>query len=356
LDYNNPRFEIDFDQKRDTEIDAIRTPCNISDVKELIDSISDNGYLPIEPMIVYKGPSQSKYTVLEGNRRLAALKILQNEKIARELNMSVPKLDVKKLRTTEKIKVFRVKDPLDARAYIGFKHINGPQRWDAYAKAKFATKWYKDFRKEGKTIEDVARQLGDNNDTVRSYVGSVLILEQAENNDIYNIKEKTNRGKFAFSHLYTALDRPEYREFLGLKQGWNTEPSDNPIHKKDLGKLREVLVYMFGSKHDNKPALIQSQNPDIRKLGIVLSNEVSLMKIRNGSDLETAYLNTLNSGDALEKILTDASIILARGTELLPKLNTDSFTPTLLDFVKEIKAQIEILYGYINNKTSEKNN
>jgi hypothetical protein len=356
LDYNNPRFEIDFDQKRETEIDAIRTLCNISDVKELIDSISDNGYLPIEPMIVYKGPSQSKYTVLEGNRRLAALKILRDEKIARELRLSVSKLDVKKLRTTENIKVFRVKDPLDARAYIGFKHINGPQRWDAYAKAKFATKWYKDFRKQGKTIEDVARQLGDNNDTVRSYIGSVLVLEQAEKNDIYNIKEKTNKGKFAFSHLYTALDRPEYREFLGLKQGWNTEPSEDPIHKKNLGKLREVLVYMFGSKSDSKPALIQSQNPDIKKLGIVLSNEISLMKIRNGSDLETAYLNTLNSGDALEKILTDTSIILARGTELLPKLNADSFTPALSSLVREIKAQVEILDGYICSKTPKKDN
>jgi DNA-binding CsgD family transcriptional regulator len=354
LDYNNPRFEIDLDKKRDTEIDAIRTLCNISDVKELIDSISDNGYLPIEPMIVYKGPSQSKYTVLEGNRRLAAIKILRTEEIARELNISVPKLDARKLHTTENIKVFRVKDPLDARAYIGFKHINGPQRWDAYAKAKFATKWYKDFCKQGKTIEDVARQLGDNNDTVRSYVGSVLVLEQAEKNDIYNINEKTNKGKFAFSHLYTALDRPEYRKFLGLKQGWNTDPSENPIHKKDLAKLREVLVYIFGSKQNDKPALIKSQNPDIKKLGVVLSNEVSLMKIRNGSDLETAYLNTLNSGDALEKILTDASIILARGTELLPKLDTDSFTPALLSLVKEIKAQIEILDGYISNKASEK--
>jgi ParB-like chromosome segregation protein Spo0J len=356
LDYNNPRFEIDFDQKKDTEIDAIRTLCNISDVKELIDSISDNGYLPIEPMIVYKGPSQSKYTVLEGNRRLSALKILRDEKIARELRMSVPKLDSKKLRTTKNIKVFRVKNPLDARAYIGFKHINGPQRWDAYAKAKFATKWHRDFIKEGKTIEDVARQLGDNNDTVRSYVSSILVLEQAEKNDIYNIKEKTSKGKFAFSHLYTALDRPEYREFLGLKQGWNTEPSENPIQKKNLAKLREVLVYMFGSKSDNKPALIKSQNPDIKKLGIVLSNEVSLIKIRNGADLEDAYLSTLNSDDALEKILTDASIILARGTELLPKINTDSFTPALLSLVREIKAQIEILDGYICSKTSKKDN
>lgn len=354
LDRNNPRFEIDLDSKKDSEIEAIRSLCNISDVRELIDSISINGYLPIEPMIIYKTQSQTLYTVLEGNRRLAAIKILRDKNIARDLGILVPKIDPNKLKTTDKINVIRVKSPLEARAYIGFKHINGPQRWDAYAKAKFATNWYKDFRKENKTIEDVAKQLGDNNDTVRSYVSSILVLEQAENNDIYNIKDKTSKGKFAFSHLYTALDRLEYRNFLGLKQGWNAEPVENPVPKKYLENLREVLVYMYGSKKDDKQALVKSQNPDIKKLGIILSNDLALKKIQNGADIETAYLNTLNHGDALEKILIETSITLNRGTEILPKLKRNDFTSNLQTLSNEIKAQIEILHGFIDTRMSEK--
>jgi hypothetical protein len=354
LDYDNPRFEIDLDHKRDSEIEAIRRLCSISDIKELIDSISINGYLPIEPMIIYKTSSQVKYTVLEGNRRLAAIKILRDNNIAKEMGISVPKLDPKKLQTTNKIKVFRVKDPLEARAFIGFKHINGPQRWDSYAKAKFATKWYKDFRKENKTIEDVAKQLGDNNDTIRSYVSSILVLEQAENNNIYNIKDKTSRGKFAFSHLYTALDRLEYRNFLGLKQGWNTEPIENPIPKKYLEKLREVLVYIYGSKKDDKEALVKSQNPDLKNLGIILSNEVALDKIRNGMNIEDAYLNTLDSGDALKKILVDANITLRRGIDILSKLKAEAFSPSLQKLSNEIIAQVEILNGFINSRISGK--
>jgi len=355
LDYNNPRFEIDLDQKRDSETEAIRRLCSISDIKELIDSISLNGYLPIEPMIIYKASSQAKYyTVLEGNRRLVAIKILRDKDIAREIGILLPNFDEGKLQTTNKIKVIRVKDPLEARTYIGFKHINGPQRWDSYAKAKFATKWYKDFRKENKTIDDVARQLGDNNDTIRSYVSSILVLEQAEKNDIYSIKDKTSKGKFAFSHLYTALDRPEYRNFLGLKPGWNAEPIENPIPKKNLGKLREVLVYMYGSKKDDKQALVKSQNPDIKKLGIILSNDVALAKIRNDTDIENAYLNTLDSGDALKKILVDAHNVLRRGIDILSKLNKNDITPNLHELANEIKAQVEIIHGFINRKISGK--
>jgi hypothetical protein len=354
FDLNNPRFEIDLDQKRNSEVEAIRSLCSISDVKELIDSISINGYLPIEPMIIYKAPSQAKYVVLEGNRRLAAIKLLRDATIAKELGMTVPKLDAKIMQTTKRIKVIRVKDPLDARAYIGFKHINGPQRWDSYAKAKFATKWYLDFRKENKTIEDVARQLGDNNDTIRSYVSSILVLEQAERNGIYNIKDKTGKGKFAFSHLYTALDRPEYRNFLGLKQGWNTEPAENPIPEKYLEKLQEVLVYMYGSKKDDKQALVKSQNPDLKNLGIILSSEVALAKIRNGMDIENAYLNTLDSGDALKKILVDANIILRRGIDIMAKLNQDAFSLSLRELSNEVKAQAEILYGFISSRITGK--
>jgi len=355
LDCKNPRFEIDLDQRNDSEIEAIRRLCSISDIKELIDSISINGYLPIEPMIIYKkSQSQVKYTVLEGNRRLAAIKILRDETVAKEIGMVVPRLDARKLKTTDKINVFRVKNPLDARMYIGFKHINGPQRWDAYAKAKFATKWYKDFRKENKTIEDVARQLGDNNDTIRSFVSSILVLEQAENNDIFNIKDKTSKGKFAFSHLYTALDRLEYREFLGLKQGWNAEPGENPIPKKYLEHLREVLVYIYGSKKDAKQALVKSQNPDIKKLGIILTNDVALKKIRNGSDIDTAFLNTINPGDSLEKTLIETNMLLRRGTDILSKLNPDAFTSSLLRLSCEIRAQVEILHGFINNQFSGK--
>jgi len=305
-------------------------------------------------MIIYKDPSKEKYIVLEGNRRLAALKILREENIAKEVGIVVQKLDMKKLQTTEKVNVIRKKNPLDARAYIGFKHINGPQRWDAYAKAKFATNWYKDFLKKNKTIEDVARQLGDNNDTIRSFVSSILILEQAENYDIYNIKDKTSKGKFAFSHLYTALDRSEYRNFLGLKQGWNTNPIENPIPRKYLNNLREVLVYIYGSKKDDKQALVKSQNPDIKKLGIILTNDVALKKIRNGSDIDTAYLNTLNPGDALEKILIEINILLNRGTEILPKLKSSAFTVSLQELSNEIKAQVEILHGFISNQILEK--
>src|SRR5277367_5754345 len=81
------------------------------------------------------------------------------------------------------------------------------------------------------------------------------------------------RGKFAFSHLYTALTRPGYREFLGLPDEWRAEdPKPNPVPKNKLENLHKVMVWLYGSKKDEIEPIINSQNPDIKNLGAVLLN------------------------------------------------------------------------------------
>jgi hypothetical protein len=66
-------------------------------------------------------------------------------------------------------------------------------------------------------------------------------------------------------------------------------------------------------------------------------------------------MSTLNSADALEKTLTETTINLGRGIELLPKFeNPESFTPALQGLIREIQAQIEIIDGFISNKLAKK--
>ena len=170
-----------------------------------------------------------------------------------------------------------------AQAFIGFKHINGPYRWGAYAKARFVADWYKKDKSTGLTIDSIAKQLGDSIDTIRAYIGAVLVLEQAEEERLFDIKDRYNTGRFAFSHLYTALGRKEYQEFLGLDKGWNQTPDEQPIDDKKIPQLKEVLTYFYGSKQDNQPSLIKSQNPDLKELGKVLVHPVALEKIRGES-------------------------------------------------------------------------
>src|SRR4051794_25033127 len=73
FDTNNPRFAV-ADAASNKEADIVRQLCEGADIAELLQSIASNGYIDIEPLIVM--PAGKRFVVLEGNRRLAAIRLL----------------------------------------------------------------------------------------------------------------------------------------------------------------------------------------------------------------------------------------------------------------------------------------
>ncbi|HET9146790.1 MAG TPA: ParB N-terminal domain-containing protein [Acetobacteraceae bacterium] len=147
LDRENPRLVGV--SARTTEESIIAQLYRGEELGELLQSIAANGYLDIEPLIVLLDPADQKFTVLEGNRRLAAIRLFREpalvDAIAKNerLKIGVPEITPTALATFSAVSVYRVPDRNAARSFIGFKHINGAAKWESYAKAKFAAEWYK---------------------------------------------------------------------------------------------------------------------------------------------------------------------------------------------------------------------
>jgi hypothetical protein len=288
LDFNNPRLQTGIDLEIKGEAELISVLSDIAALDELVTSICTNRYLNLEPLIVISNSDNGPFTVLEGNRRLAAIKLIQNPVMAQQLGITIPvPVQPEVLESIKNLLAYRVEKTEDARAFIGFKHINGPQRWDAYAKARYVTDWYKKSKRTV-GIDSIAAMMGDNNNTLRSYIYSVLMLEQAEEEELWTIKDRANTGRFAFSHLYTAIGRKEYQVFLGLTDGWVDKPPLRPIKDKFLNKLGEVLGYMYGVKSDDRQALVRSQNPDLKLLGEALVNNRARQILKNRGTLDDA--------------------------------------------------------------------
>ena len=319
LDLDNPRLQTGDDLTASTEEQVIEFLADIAALDELVLSICTNKYLNLEPLIVH-GTNSGPYKVLEGNRRLASIKIIQDPALAASLGIKVPTpvpLEVKK--SLEKILVYRVKSPDEAREFIGFKHINGPQRWDAFAKAKYVTNWYRDA-KGALTIDEIADKMGDNNNTLRAYIYAVLILDQAAAAGQWSVEDRAVKsGRFAFSHLYTALGREQYQDFLGLKNGWSNKPSVTPIKKAYLGNLGEVLSYMYGAASEGRPSLIKSQNPDLKNLGLAIVDDKARKALENRATLEQALDELKEPASAFHDSLIVANLRLGRTIELMAK-------------------------------------
>jgi hypothetical protein len=340
FDPNNPRL-IEDGIKNPTGADIILALSDSADLAEVVESIALNGYIDIEPLVAQK--VDGKWRVLEGNRRLAAIRILQDPSMAKGTGITPPKVTAEVLRTLKEVTVYAVSSPDQAREYIGFKHINGPHKWEALAKARFAADWYKTEKRNGLTIDKIARRLGDGHDTVVRLVNGMFVLDQARDQKIYDIKDRWPGKRFAFSHLYTALTRPGYRDFLGLDDEWRSEdPKPNPVPKENLENLQQVLVWLYGSKPDGKKPVITSQNPDLKFLGAVLENPRARTMMLTRHDLREAYAQVERKGARFEGALVNAK----QEVELALSQITgyDPNDSTLLEIGKELRDNSEQLY------------
>ena len=339
FDPENPRL-IEEGISNPTDDDIILALADTSDLSEVVQSIAANGYFDIEPLIGLK--VGNKWRVLEGNRRLAAIRILQNPALAKGTGVAVPGITAANKATLKEVSVYAVSSKEQAREYIGFKHINGPHRWDALAKARFAADWY--TKEKNVTLDKIARRLGDNHATVARLVSGIFVLDQAKDEHLFEINDRYPGRKFAFSHLYTALTRAGYRDFLGLPEDWRVDdPQPNPVPRKHLENLKTLLVWLYGSKEDDVKPVITSQNPDIKNLAAVLSNPRArtLMMARN--NLAESHNSIESKGARFESALVNAK--QEAETALSQITGFDFEDSTLLEIGKELADTSKQIYA-----------
>ena len=349
LDRKNPRL---IERNADASDAAIIARLySRADLEELLQSISANGYLDIEPLVAM--PEGDKMTVLEGNRRLAALLLLRKPDLVAEnhalkkLGVQIPNMDEAKRPSLEEVSVYCVNNREDARSFIGFKHINGPAKWDAYAKARFAAEWY---RQSG-NLEEIARGIGDRNDTIKRMVSAIYVLDQSREHNLFSI-ENRYAPKFAFSHLYTALGRSQYMDYLGIETSWaGYEPTPNPIDANKLDELKQLLLWIYGSKSDDTRPVIRSQNPDIKRLGEVLASAEGINILKEKANLDEAHAAT----EPVDRRFT-ASLIRARDAIRDAAVSLRAYNgldASLLDIAEDVYETAETVHQRMRKKFRE---
>jgi hypothetical protein len=347
LDFDpaNPRL-VEDGIKNPTDSQVILALADTADLAEVVESVAANGYIDIEPIIAQR--MGNRWRVLEGNRRLAAIRILQKPALAKGTGISVPEISAENLKTLKEVTVYAVTSPDQAREYIGFKHINGPHKWDAIAKARFAADWYRNEKRSGMTIEKIARRLGDGHDTVIRLVNGMFVLDQAEKTKVYDIKDRYPGKRFAFSHLYTALTRPGYREFLGLPEEWRADdPKPNPVPKQNLENLKQVLLWLYGSKSDEIKPVITSQNPDLKFLAEVLANPRARTIMMARNDLREAHAQVERKGARFEGALVNAKQEVEVAMSQI--IGYDPEDSTLLEIGRDLRDTSEQLYSTMSS-------
>jgi ParB-like nuclease domain len=250
-------------------------------VDELALSIAANGFFDHEPL--FAAPEDGHFVVVEGNRRLAAVRLLRY----RELRASVgatdlPTIGKRAAAALEKLPVI-VADREDVWQYVGFKHVNGPQVWRSHSKAQYIAWVHNDLKV---SLEEIAKQIGDKHRTVRRLYRALMVLEQAAEADVFHVEDRA-RKQFAFSHLYTGLDYHGFEKFLGITPERSYRPS--PVPKSKVPELGQLLVWLYGSKSRGEEPVIRSQNPDLRILDSILPTKNGVAALERGLGLTVSH-------------------------------------------------------------------
>ena len=276
LDAKNPRIQQvaeDLDERAILEI-----LWREYSVEELAWSIAQNGYFPHESLFV--ADENGQLVVVEGNRRLAAVRILRDPALREKLRAdSIPHISDEAVEQLAKLPVIR-RQRDEIWQYIGFKHVNGPQVWSSLAKAEYIA-WVRN--QIGTDLTQIASTIGDRHSTVARLYRAYMALKQAEDKGVYD-REKRTRKHFAFSHLYTGLDYPGIREFTQVAE--LDTPTEKPIPEPRLKEFGELCVWLWGDKDREQPPLIRSQNPNLRELDETLHSDVGLVALRAGYGLK----------------------------------------------------------------------
>jgi ParB-like chromosome segregation protein Spo0J len=216
--------------------------------------IESGGFWAHEPLIVVKERLYKKdgaLVVVEGNRRLAALKLLRNARDGSPLSRKWSSLvDNAKLPNDlfARVPFVQAETREDVQAFLGFRHVTGIKQWDADEKAGFITKLIDENRMN---YEQVARKIGSTAPAVRRhYVAYQLLLQIEAVVDHFPLEKAEHR----FTVLYDTLQKQGTQAYLSIDSNAEPEKAKNQVKKERYSQLAFFSRWVYGT--ERTPPLI----------------------------------------------------------------------------------------------------
>lgn len=238
-------------------------------LEELAVSFAESGFWPQEALIVVSEQlyGEERLVVVEGNRRLAALKTLKaaldgtvKGRTWIELAERLP------ADFFDAVPYIKVESRQQVSAYLGFRHVTGIKEWKPAEKAEYIAKL---IEEEGLTYDQVRRKIGSKMPTVRQHYIAYRLLLQMETREEINLDAV--EGKF--SVLYLSLRTTGVRKYLSVDIDASPQEAIAPVPEDKLEKLENYSRWLFGT--DKKEPLF-TDSRQVDTFGKILESEDSI--------------------------------------------------------------------------------
>lgn len=353
FDPQNPRLPHDIDGSNDEVVlEFLITNGNVDD---LMKSIGSQGYFPGEPLLVVPKNNRDEYFVIEGNRRLGALKLLSGITPPRKPGTIAAILAEVEF-TPEAVPCIVFEKREDILGYLGYRHITGIKEWNHLAKARYLKQLYTKYSAEfvGRSPQDIysilAKNIGSRSDHVYNLLNGLEVIDYAENKGIL-VEIDRRPNDLYFSLLTTALNTTSVRNYI---HGGTEIDRGVSIDVLDPLAVKNLFVWLYGEGSKDS-VIIDSRN--IRKLSKILSDtKASAYFMRNISEpniLEISYNISGGMLDAFDKLIRNIMI----DTQNLQKIYLDVYeniTQEEVDRLDRVSNEFRIFCRGIKKDFEEK--
>ena len=288
LDPNNYRFInhddyrfINEEDVKDPRIQA-RTLSLISGSKnenlsDLIDSFKKNGYLPVDQIQVKK-ISSNEYLVIEGNRRVATLKLFQK---MYEENKEIGNLDPSLFRKVP-IVFYETEEDRHHQVVMGLKHISGNKKWPALNQAQYLEDLISKF---GMEERDVSESLGISMMRLRRSRKTLSLIEEYKNSD-YGDQFQTDM----YSIFEEIVKTPSIKEWIDWSEtGYKAENIINRDRLFSWISEDEEVVEDCEEEEIRKLDKIIVKSTDIRDLSKFIHDKKAISNLERSRSITQAY-------------------------------------------------------------------
>ena len=344
LDVQNPRLPESFRKNISDESDIIQWMLEDSSIIELMLAIGQNGFFIGEPLLVVS--EDGSYIVVEGNRRLSSLKILDNPSLAKIHTRKVKKvLEETTYRPIEiPCIIFDSRDKISQ--YLGYRHVTGVKSWGMLSKARYLNSLVPILKSKGLSSQarELAKKIGSRSDYIKRVLISYKIYEIIKDNNFYKIPQ-LNENSFHFSYISESLRYENIKNFINID--FEDDNTLVNINQNNLG----ILVDWFFRKNDQLRSRVLGDSENLTKLNQLLLNEKALNRFKNGLSLDEAFQFITIDAGTLTAELHKALQSLKNGNSYIYKI--EKYNDRDIEILKEIVNICKTMRNTINNKDDD---
>ncbi|WP_162996008.1 ParB N-terminal domain-containing protein [Acidovorax sp. 1608163] len=297
-------------------------------LQEIVDSIGNHGFFPGEPLLVVSAEEKDEFgddlfKVVEGNRRLAALKLLSGELTPPSGRTNIAEAIEKAEFRPQKVPCLIFDNEQEVLRYLGFRHITGVKAWGALQKARYAARLWETYKNKplDEGLKLLAKEIGSRSDYVGQMLTSLAIYDRAEKSKFFGLD--LSPDDIEFSVLSTALSYANITDYLNLDSR-----TDLRLKGIDDKATQDLFDWLFVSTNKQKPVVSESR--DLRKLAAIVNSADAVKELKANRQLNEAYELSKGPEVALADLLRVANLKINSALSMVWKANSVSEQHELL--------------------------